>query len=354
MIVKNEEKMLERTLPNLVGLVDEVVLLDTGSTDRTVKIAEKLGARVFHFSWINDFSAARNESLKHARGEWILWADADEFIKAEDLEQIKAELAGSKEIAYLLKVAECHEGEFNPVSYNLRPKLFRNGLGIHFKRPINEQVVTAEEKFVVNLAKTLEIYIYHWGNFLSEDKLAKKKERNLALLKGVVERGGGDAAYHFLLGTNYRDLGMNEQALAEFDKVIKQWPNGEFVREARTEKAWLLYLLKRLKEAYQEAVEILKLDPENSTAWNVVGIVHLALGENEKAVEYFQRSIDSDPKDIASRVKLVQKEYIANLLLSRTYLRLGKKEEAFEAASRAYKYDATDEVKRVLEKAQCQ
>ena len=101
-------------------------------------------------------------------------------------------------------------------------------------------------------------------------------------------------------------------------------------------------------------MEILKLDPENSTAWNVVGITHMALGENEKAVGYFQRSIDSDPKDITSRVKLVQKEYVANLLLSRTYLRLGKKEEAFAAASRAYKYDATDEVKRVLEKAQCQ
>src|SRR5438309_1213713 len=78
LIVKNEEHNLERCLGSLQGAVDEVVLLDTGSTDRTVEIATAMGARVFYFEWCDDFSAARNESLRHARGEWIIWVDGDD------------------------------------------------------------------------------------------------------------------------------------------------------------------------------------------------------------------------------------------------------------------------------------
>src|SRR5690242_19447443 len=84
LIVKNEEDNLARCLGSVASAVDEIVLVDTGSTDRTVEIAEQFGARVFHFTWCDDFSAARNESLRHARGEWILWVDGDdELVEAQ-------------------------------------------------------------------------------------------------------------------------------------------------------------------------------------------------------------------------------------------------------------------------------
>src|SRR5690242_5378631 len=77
LIVKNEEANLLRCLGSIRSSVDEIVVVDTGSTDRTVSVAESLGARVFHFEWCDDFSAARNESLRHAIGDWIIWVDGD-------------------------------------------------------------------------------------------------------------------------------------------------------------------------------------------------------------------------------------------------------------------------------------
>src|SRR5690349_2795694 len=78
LIVRNEEANLPRCLGSLAGKIDQFVVVDTGSTDRTVELAQQAGAEVFQFAWCDDFSAARNESLRHAWGKWILWIDADD------------------------------------------------------------------------------------------------------------------------------------------------------------------------------------------------------------------------------------------------------------------------------------
>src|SRR6516165_8985780 len=80
MIVRNEEANLGLCLDTAADLVDEIVVVDTGSTDRTREIAAQYGARVYDFRWVDDFSAARNESLRHATGRWIFWLDADDRI----------------------------------------------------------------------------------------------------------------------------------------------------------------------------------------------------------------------------------------------------------------------------------
>ena len=78
MIVKNEEKFLAGCLESVKNIVDEIIIVDTGSTDKTIEIANSYNAKVYHFEWKNDFSLARNESIKHATGDWILILDADE------------------------------------------------------------------------------------------------------------------------------------------------------------------------------------------------------------------------------------------------------------------------------------
>src|SRR5690242_15059907 len=80
MIVKNEEASLATCLQSAADLVNEVIVVDTGSSDQTKAIAARFGARVHDFAWVNDFSAARNESLRQASGEWIFWLDADESL----------------------------------------------------------------------------------------------------------------------------------------------------------------------------------------------------------------------------------------------------------------------------------
>src|SRR5205085_5670121 len=105
MIVKNEERNLGDCLGTVIDLVDEVVVVDTGSTDRTVEIAERLGARVFHFPWVDSFAAARNESLRHATGDWVLWLDADDRIDGENRERLRRLLANlpGENVAFVMK-----------------------------------------------------------------------------------------------------------------------------------------------------------------------------------------------------------------------------------------------------------
>ncbi|MBC8066081.1 MAG: glycosyltransferase family 2 protein, partial [Chlorobia bacterium] len=92
LIVKNESKNLSRCLESLKGIVDEIVVVDTGSTDDTVAIAESFGAKMGSFEWSHDFSAARNHSLEIATGDWVLWIDADEVLVPESVSAIQRAL----------------------------------------------------------------------------------------------------------------------------------------------------------------------------------------------------------------------------------------------------------------------
>ncbi len=88
MIVKNEEKNIERALSWGKGIVSEQIVVDTGSEDRTVEIAEAMGAKVYHFDWIDDFSAAKNYAIEKCTGNWIAFLDADEYFNREDASKL--------------------------------------------------------------------------------------------------------------------------------------------------------------------------------------------------------------------------------------------------------------------------
>ena len=88
MIVKNEEKNIEKALSWGKGVVSEQIVVDTGSTDRTVELAEKMGAKVYHFEWIDDFSAAKNFAISKAKYEWVALLDADEYFSEEDAKKL--------------------------------------------------------------------------------------------------------------------------------------------------------------------------------------------------------------------------------------------------------------------------
>src|SRR5687767_11282614 len=104
MIVKNEEAALDACLRSARALCDELVVVDTGSTDRTVEIAERHGARVLHFAWCDDFAAARNFALDHTNGEWVLHLDADETAIEAAPGALRAELAAQPAEVHFLRV----------------------------------------------------------------------------------------------------------------------------------------------------------------------------------------------------------------------------------------------------------
>lgn len=137
MIVKNEESALPSCLSSVKGVVDEMVVLDTGSTDRTPEIAREFGARVYHFEWCNDFSAARNESLKYVQGDWILVLDADEVLVPEIVPSLKQAIQNDR---YLLINLVRQEVGAEQSPYSLVSRLFRNHPDICFERPYHALV----------------------------------------------------------------------------------------------------------------------------------------------------------------------------------------------------------------------
>lgn len=143
MIVKNEERVLERCLESLKGLMDEIIIVDTGSTDKTKKIAEKYTNKIYDFKWIDDFSAARNFSFSKATKEYIYVADADEVLDHDNYEKFKKLKQVLLPEIDIVQMYYCNQLEFN-TTYNYdkeyRPKLYKRLRQFIWKNPIHECV----------------------------------------------------------------------------------------------------------------------------------------------------------------------------------------------------------------------
>ena len=139
MIVKNEERSLSRTLESIKELVDEIIVVDTGSTDNTAQIAKSYNAKVFNFKWIDDFSAARNESLLHANHEWILTLDADEYLDNSSLKQIRNAIKDNHHPTCFEFRVISDVGTQNPNESRVI-RMFSNGYNILFKNKVHEQI----------------------------------------------------------------------------------------------------------------------------------------------------------------------------------------------------------------------
>jgi glycosyltransferase involved in cell wall biosynthesis len=206
MIVKNEARCLARCLQSIRGVVDEIIVVDTGSTDDTVKIAAEFGAKVSRFDWVNDFAAARNAALDRAAGQWILVLDADEHASEALAAEIKLFVARPPQIGRLKIVSDFrHQGQ------TLRSSTFVSRLfprGARFAGRIHEQIDSPLPR--VNLRGEL------WHDGYLE---AKKSERNVSLLQAEIARDPRSAYLHFQLALEFTSLGRPRDAFACLQKA---------------------------------------------------------------------------------------------------------------------------------------
>ena len=162
MIVRNEEKNIERCLISIKDIADEIIIVDTGSTDKTTEICKKFNVKLINHKWNDDFSEARNISLDYATKDYILFLDADEEISKEDRTKLKALLnKDSLEEGYFLKLSNVIKG--NEVGDYTVFRLFKNNPKYRFKGKIHEQVATTiQELNGKKCIGTLNIKIIHY------------------------------------------------------------------------------------------------------------------------------------------------------------------------------------------------
>lgn len=192
-IVKNEAKNLAKSIKSLKSQVNEIVVVDTGSTDNTITVARKLGAKVYSFPWQDDFSKARNFALSKAKGDWLVLLDADEYFTAKTAGNIRQVIRQAQQADGLLIQMvnyDVDKAEVQDYFYQLR--IVRNQQGLHYEGKIHEELKLSEGKSMKFLRippEMLEIYHTGYASSVSRQKL----ERNLKLLQQAVDNGQSEA-----------------------------------------------------------------------------------------------------------------------------------------------------------------
>jgi glycosyltransferase involved in cell wall biosynthesis len=218
MIVKDEEEMLPRCLETIHDVVDEMIIVDTGSSDRTVEIAESYGATVLHHEWTGDFAEARNISLDAASGDWFLYLDADEVLVREDAERLR-ELAGHvwREAFFLTETNFTGDVEDGTAVNHNTLRLFRNRPEYRFEGRIHEQIAHCLPGGMPERIEQPSVRIEHYGYLGAVRDAKEKSRRNIELLERQQADGEMSAFLCFNLGSEYAAAGDAEAALKQFE-----------------------------------------------------------------------------------------------------------------------------------------
>lgn len=265
MIVKNEEKFLSGCLESVGNIADQIVILDTGSTDNTVKIAEQYGAEIHTFDWCDDFAAARNASIAPAKGDWILWLDADERLTPESQAVLRREMTNENTpVIYQVQINN-HTRDDARAYISTALRLFRNRQGIEFYGRIHEQVRFTRKKGQIRKS---HIKLEHLGYALDEADDKLKKERNQQLLERMVVEEPNNAYAHFTLGQHYNLMRRYNDGLRHLKKALEL---NDFEKPMQAGLCNILsetyYKLNRTEQAAEMARQSLELEPDQVSAW---------------------------------------------------------------------------------------
>lgn len=228
MIVKNEENVLDRCLGSVKDIVDEIIIVDTGSTDSTVKIAEKYNAKIFYYKWDNSFSNARNCSIKNAAKDWILIMDADDEFEKRDTDKLLKlvnDKSSNTNVYFLETLSYCGDDPNNgDTTMNLNVRLIRNRMGYKFTGNIHEQIMRSpEDNNKTDAIKIGDIRFYHYGYLNKVVEAKDKRKRNMGLIQKELDKDPHNSFMLFNMGNEYYAMKDCKQALEYYMKSYEKF-----------------------------------------------------------------------------------------------------------------------------------
>lgn len=347
MIVKNEEQLLPRCLKSIRNLADEIVLVDTGSEDKTVQIAEEFGCKIYHFPWPGDFSSARNESLKHVTKDWIFIIDADEELPPEEVVKTRffTALTDAKIISISVYNKSLETGKISSFLPSVR--LFRRELGLYYKDIVHNRLVFPPGV----LASRRNIRLFHYGYDLSCSKLDKKLNRTKALLEKQLEESPDDIFANFNMAQLLLGYGAPEDTqtcqliIKHADRVITNHESrsgyfGQYIM-AFIQKAIALISLGNYNDAEKLCFEALEEKPGYLDALMTLGHIYMDTKQYEKARESYHQYLDCQEKYRADNelhsviLRHLDSRHIAWYALGRMASSENKTDEALQAFHQA-------------------
>jgi glycosyltransferase involved in cell wall biosynthesis/tetratricopeptide (TPR) repeat protein len=271
MIVRDEERVLGDCLASAKDIFTQVIVVDTGSNDRTVEIAKSHGAEVYEIAWPDSFAAARNESIKYAKGQWIYWLDADDTLPpASRLAILEAAIQAPKETVAFVMPVQFVEGEMAGATRVDHVKLFRNLPGIQFEGRIHEQILPSLTQHKGSIGRIGQV-VLHSGYDVSEEGQAKKRVRDEKLLKLDLKERPEHPFVLFNLGMTAHYCGDHEEAVGWLQKSLA---------------------VSKLQESHIRKI------------FAMLGVSERKLGKTEMALNTFRRGIEVVGEDPELRFQL--------------------------------------------------
>lgn len=296
MIVRDEAVHLPACLDSVARLVDEIVAVDTGSSDNSVQILESYGARVYHHAWRDDFAEARNAALRQARGRWVLFLDADERFEGS-ARALRQALRAPHVVAYRVPVVNrLAEGED---MVHTAVRLFRRLPNIAFERALHEQILPSLVRHYPRGRVGLAPFrLIHLGYLPEELARKDKRRRNLALAELEVQRHPEDAFGQANLAIELLAAGRASEAIPAFLAAESRF---------RQTESWQARVYKLMIEAFVQLGDLtnakaaacrgLRRFPDYTDLYHLLGLLYLQENDPEAAIIELEHALRLGPAD---------------------------------------------------------
>jgi glycosyltransferase involved in cell wall biosynthesis len=341
MIVKNEEEVIERCLNSIEKVCDEIIIADTGSTDRTLEIVSRYSkVKVVHFDWINDFSAARNYSFSHATKDLILWLDADDVIKPKDLKilnSIKDKSINELPDCYIAKYQYAHDDLDNVTVSLSRERIFKRSANPVWMYRIHECVPLSGFKKIENI----DFEVHHYK---TQKQIVRAEGRNLKILKECCENPQTRCSrYEFYYGKELADHGKWDEAIKWLKSYLDHWDYYEDAYFATYKLAEIEFNKKDYDKSAHYCFDALKLDQRRADLFCFLGLIYINKQRWDLAKFWYSTALIMPyPTDSLGFFNMTYHTFTPHFQLSYVYSMLKDWKKALEHIEEALKFRPTD------------
>ena len=330
MIVKNEEMVLSRCLESIKDIVDEIIIIDTGSIDKTKEIARQYTDKIYDFKWTQDFSQARNYSFSKATKDYQMWLDADDIITEENKEKIlklKENLNPNIDIV-TFKYNTHFDKDNNPILTSTRGRLFKREKNYLWNDPIHEYI-----ELIGNIYYANDIFVYH-------KKEATYTNRNLKIYQNQIKNGkklSPRSLYYF--ARELKDHERYEEAIYYFEQFLDTklgWVEDNIA--ACYNLALCYKTLGRHEKSFHSLIRSFEYDSPRAEITCEIGYYFMNKHDYKKAIDWFLLSTHLEKPNSLGFLLNDYWDYIPNIELSVCYYKLGNIKEAILYNDKASKY----------------
>jgi len=322
MIVKNEQAVLSRCLDAAKKVADEIIIVDTGSTDRTKEIALQYTKNVYDFEWINDFCAARNFSFSKATMQYQMWIDADDVISKEDVDRIlKLKINLDPSIDIVTFKYNTHFDKYNtPILTSTRERLFKREKGYKWNDPIHEYIELSGN--------------IHYANdiFINHKKEASYTDRNLKIYEDQIKEGKKltpRGTYYF--ARELKDHARYIEAISYFNQFLEDKLGWVEDNIASCYNLAICYkTLNNQEQTFKSLLRSFEYNPPRAEITSEIGYYYINKNDYEKASKWFLLSTSLEKPNTLGFLLNDYWDFIPNIELAVCYYKLGDIEKAIK------------------------